>query len=61
MECTECKYCNLKKYHSGKWYCSSSNVSIFNLPPDMEKCFKKREKEKRKNALSRTCVRNEEP
>lgn len=44
MKCTECKYCNLNKYHRGKWYCSSPNVSIFNLPPDMEKCFKKREK-----------------
>lgn len=42
--CTDCKYCNLGKYHSGKWYCSSPAVSVFNLPVDTEKCFKKREK-----------------
>lgn len=47
--CKECKYCNLGKYNSGRWYCSSPNVSIFALPPDMEKCFEPIEKKKRGN------------
>lgn len=45
-KCTECKYCNIRKYNSGKWYCGSPKVSIFSLPPDMEKCFEKREKKR---------------
>ena len=46
ISCKNCKHFNLGAYHSGKWYCSSSKVSIFSLPPDMNKCFEKREGKK---------------
>lgn len=42
ISCNNCKHCNLRAYHSGKWYCNSPRVSIFNLPPDMGKCFERR-------------------
>ena len=41
--CSECRHCDLSRYNSGKWYCSSPEVSVFSLPPDTDKCFEKRE------------------
>lgn len=40
--CENCKHCHSGAYHSGKWYCSSPNVSVFNIPQDIEKCFERR-------------------
>lgn len=48
MECKNCIYCNLSKYYSGKWYCNSPEVSIFDLPTDMEKCFMEKKRRKKK-------------
>jgi hypothetical protein len=41
VECTNCKYCNLNAYHSGKWYCSKINT--FDIPViNIEECFEMR-------------------
>ena len=47
-ECTECKHCNLGAYHSGKWYCRSPKVSVFNLPIKIEECYEPKEDYRRR-------------
>lgn len=37
VSCDNCKYCDLKAYHNGKWYCSKH--SVFDCPVDIEECF----------------------
>lgn len=44
VDCENCIYCHLGAYHSGKWYCTNPNVSVFNIPVDIEKCFVRKEK-----------------
>lgn len=46
ISCKNCVYCHLSAYHSGKWYCKNPNVSVFNPPGDIEKCFQRKEKVK---------------
>ena len=43
-ECKDCKHCNSRAYHSGKWYCKSPKVSIFKPPLDFSGCFEPRGK-----------------
>lgn len=37
VSCENCKHCNLRAYHSGKWYCSK--ISVFEIPVDIKQCF----------------------
>lgn len=49
--CKDCAYCNLKALSSGKWYCNSPEVSVFDLPVPIDKpCFKARKKGSAANA-----------
>lgn len=43
MECINCRHCNTGAFNSGKWYCNSPKVSVFNLPPDMANCFEEKQ------------------
>lgn len=39
VSCENCKHCNLRSYHSGKYYCSK--ISVFDQVP-IEECFERR-------------------
>lgn len=39
VDCENCKHCNKNAYHTGQWYCNNPNVSVMDLPVDIEKCF----------------------
>lgn len=38
-KCLSCRWCNVKAFRSGKWYCGSPKVSVFNQTIDVDKCF----------------------
>lgn len=39
VSCENCKFCHKGAFHSGKWYCTNPDVSVFNVPIEIEKCF----------------------
>ena len=43
-KCVSCKWCNLKAFYGGKWYCNNPNVSIFEPPYSYDDCFAEMEK-----------------
>ena len=43
IACENCKYCNLGAYHRGKWYCENPEISIFDVPVEIEQCFVSKE------------------
>ncbi len=40
--CTNCKFCNLRAYHCGKWYCGNPDVHIGVAVPLDLPCFSPR-------------------
>lgn len=40
--CDNCKWCNLKAFYNGKWYCKNPKIGVFNLPVDIKECFDRR-------------------
>lgn len=41
VSCENCKYCDLRSYHSGKYYCSK--ISVFDKVP-IKECFESKNK-----------------
>lgn len=42
VSCENCCYCNLRAFHSGKWYCNNSDVHV-GASVDIEKCFRRKQ------------------
>lgn len=40
--CDNCKHCDLKSYHSGKWYCRKR--SVFDEIVSIEECFDRKKR-----------------
>ena len=39
VSCKNCKHCDSRAYHSGKWYCNK--ISVFDCPAQIDKCFER--------------------
>lgn len=37
ISCTDCKYCRLSAYNSGRWYCGKR--SVFDCVENIKECF----------------------
>ena len=51
IACENCKYCNLGAYHRGKWYCGNPDISISDVPEEIEQCFVPKEKKGGRNEI----------
>lgn len=40
ISCENCRFCDLKAFHSGKWYCKKH--SVFTMPEDTMECFERK-------------------
>lgn len=40
VSCENCRFCDLRAYHEGQWYCNKH--SVFTKPEDTMECFERR-------------------
>lgn len=40
VSCKNCKYCNIKAFNGGQFYCKK--ISVFDTVNDIEECFERR-------------------
>ena len=41
-KCLSCKWCNVKAFNGGKWYCKNPNISVFEPPYSFDECYEEK-------------------